>query len=121
MVGTALYGNTMSESLKELMWRTEAQRLSRAVRQLSEILRNGVELSLEEVSNQTGLSVAELIVEKWDTIFTANAHVKSLETRNANLQLAVERLLAEAENMASASARIVREAREETAPTGEEY
>ena len=105
----------------ELMWRNEARRLSRAISQLSEIVRNGAELSLQEVSNQTGLSIAELIVEKWDIILNSNTNIKNLETRNANLQLAVERLLSEAENMASSSARIVRETREETTPTGEEY
>jgi len=111
----------MSNNVIDMMWKTEVERLSHAVSQLSDSLRNGVGLTLEDLSNKTGLSVAELILDGWDSLVNMSAHMKHLETKTASLQLAVDRLLAEAENMASISARIVRETRDEAQPTEDEY
>jgi hypothetical protein len=119
--GIALYGKTMTETMLQKMWMVEAQRLGHAVSELSNILRNGADISLQEVSERTGLSLAELIVERWDDILNKSQYIKTLETRNANLQLAVDRLLAEIENMTSSSARIVRETRDESLPSENEY
>lgn len=85
----------MMRSMMERELDKERQRLSNALSAIPRLIAEAKQMSMEEVSAKTELSVAEILLDNWDTVL-------QLAIANEKLKGEVERLLKQIEQMSQA-------------------